>query len=329
MAWTADDLVAAVRRRAQLPSASEDGAINDADILLLADEELSLRLVPLVRSVRGDYWVRSEDVPVVANQAAYRVPERAQTSGLREVTVIDSGGIAYHIPQISVEDAWRWAQPNANIVGSMRSSAFYMEGTDLVIVPTPSDDSWTIRMRYYRAMSALVPNDQCGLVIDAFIDPPGAYGGEMIQILTLPSGWQQLANYPAQPLDLVYSGPPFGVPHMDITPLDVVVAPDYLIEVTSIAALGLVPAPAYGLYYLCKASQTCVVDLPRECWALLVSAVAARVLDLIGDREAAQLEYTLYEREAQNVTLLLTPRVEGNPIRIVDRNSLLRSQRRW
>lgn len=116
---------------------------------------------------------------------------------------------------------------------------------------------------------------------------------------------------------------------MDITPLDVVVAPDYLIEVTSIAALGLVPAPAYGLYYLCKASQTCVVDLPRECWALLVSAVAARVLDLIGDREAAQLEYTLYEREAQNVTLLLTPRVEGNPIRIVDRNSLLRSQRRW
>lgn len=293
---------------------------------MLADEELSLRLVPLVRSVRGDYWVIVEDVPVVSGQANYRVPERAQTSGLREVTVVDSGGVVYPIPQISVEDAWRWQQPAGGIVGSMRSAAFFMEGTDLVIVPTPSDSSWTLRMRYYRAQSQLVPNAQCGLVIDALVEPDT---DEMIEIATLPAGWATLADAPVQLLDLVYAGPPFGMPHMDITPLDVVVAPDFLVQVTSIAGLGLVPAPAYGLYYLCKANETCVVDLPRECWPLLVSAVTARVCDIIGDRDAAKLEYALYAQEAANVTLLLTPRVEGNPIRIVDRNSLLRSQRRW
>ena len=318
MAWTADDLVAAVRVRAQMPDAAGDGAITDADILTLANEEIALRLVPLVRRSRGDYFVATHDVDIVSGTGDYRVPTRAQTSGLRELTIIDSSGREWPVPQMHLEDAG----PAQTVGGGYGSVRFYMRGPDVVLVPTPTYSDCTLRMYYHRSHPTLVPNAECGLVIDAFVS-----GGQMIQIVTLPSGWQQLANPPVQSLDLVYSGPPFGVFYMDVTPVDVVVAPDYLVEVASLSALGLVPAPVYGLLYLTLAGESCVVDLPRECWPLLVSAVTARVCEVIGDRDAAAMAFGLYDREQANIMTLLTPRVEGNKQFIVDRFSTLRSGR--
>ena len=48
MAYTADYLVTAVRRRAKRPSASADGKVSDEDILSLANGEMSTVVVPFV-----------------------------------------------------------------------------------------------------------------------------------------------------------------------------------------------------------------------------------------------------------------------------------------
>ena len=328
MAWTADDLVAAVRRRAQLPDEAADGAIDDADILMFADEELSLRLVPLVRSCRGDYWVtdsvplgdgyQGTAVPIEAGVAAYRVPLRAQTSGLRDVTVIDSGGVSYPIPQIATEDVWRYQQPANGIVGSLASSAFYMEGTNLVIVPTPSDSGWSLRMRYHRSHSILVPNVQTGTTVWA--------GGPTLVVDNPPADW--VAGPSGLVIDLPFSSPPFGMATMDLV-VTAITPTSPTVSEFNVIGIYTRNLPTFEPMRVCLRGTTCVIDLPRECWPLLVSAVTSRVLDVIGDREGAKLEYALYAQEAANVTLLLTPRIEGNKIRIVDRNSLLRSQRRW
>ena len=177
-------------------------------------------------------------------------------------------------------------------------------------------------------MSRLVPTSQSGTVTVS--------GGEFLALRIPFTAPNEIPLYPVPAawgtagftLDVAWPNPPFGLagtslyvqnvdgtnPIFYVYTIDGGIPPDMIPDVYMVASY---------------AGETSIVDLPRECWALLVSAVASRVLDLIGDREAAQLEYALYEREAQNVTLLLTPRVEGNPIRIVDRNSLLRSQRRW
>jgi hypothetical protein len=94
--------------------------------------------------------------------------------------------------------------------------------------------------------------------------------------------------------------------------------------IDDVATLGLVAGSVYGIAY---ASETSVVDLPRECWPLLVSAVTARVCEVIGDRDAAAMAFGLYDREQANIMTLLTPRVEGNKQVLVDRFSTLRSGR--
>lgn len=323
MAWTADDLVAAVRVRAQMPDAAGDGAITDADILTLANEEIALRLVPLVRRSRGDYFVATHDVDIVSGTAAYRVPTRAQTSGLRELTIIDSSGREWPVPQMHMEDAG----PAQTVGGGYGSVRFYMEGPSVVLVPTPTYSDCTLRMYYHRSHPTLVLADQCALVMDALVIPE--YDNpQCIQTLTLPTAFVGLVSYPPTYIDLVFAGPPFGVQALDVELLDYTTDDsDFFAAVPSLADIGLVPAPAYGALYLTPSTQSCVVDLPRECWALLVSAVTARVCEVIGDRDAAAMAFGLYDREQANIMTLLTPRVEGNKQVLVDRFSTLRSGR--
>jgi len=321
MTWTADDLVAAVRVRAQLPAVAGDGAMTDADILTLANEEISLRLVPLVRRSRGDYFVSIYDVPIVTGTGAYRVPERAQTSGLREVTILDSSGREWPVPQMHLEDAG----PAQIYGGGWDAVRFYMRGPDVVLVPTPTYPDCTLRMYYHRSHPTLVPNAQSGTVF--------RFGSNLLGVATateaagvvyyaVPSTWDELWS-----LDLFHVAPPFGVVAMDL----VIESRDDS-DLPSSYTYTMVDAlpdtvESLVLHMASQSGQTSIVDLPRECWPLLVSAVTARVCEVIGDRDAAALAYGLYDRESANIMTLLAPRVEGNKQVIVDRFSTLRSGR--
>ena len=83
MAYTTTDLLAAIKRRAQLPDAN--GALTDADILALATPAMRTQIQPLIRSVREDYAVVSEVQTVVADQQQYPIPSRAEGGSVRDV----------------------------------------------------------------------------------------------------------------------------------------------------------------------------------------------------------------------------------------------------
>lgn len=276
------------------------------DILELANEELSLRLVPLVRESRGDYWVTSETMAIEQGQAAYRVPDRAQGSALRDLTVITPSGHEWGVPQMALEEAGAYQVGGAGLgVGVTR---FYMQGTDVVLVPTPQETGFQLRMRYHRAHSELVLTADTGHCTWG--------GGATLTLTDYPAAWDAFTA------DIYQLSPPFGMAAADAVVTDVTAG---AATVTGLADLGLTVGRLYGIAY---AHQTSTVDLPRECWPLLVSALTARVCDVIGDREQEQVAYALYERESVNVMRLLTPRVEGRPQRVIQRGSLLRSRAR-
>lgn len=325
MAWTADDLVAAVRVRAQMPDAAGDGAITDADILTLANEEIALRLVPLVRRSRGDYFVATHDVTIVSGTGAYRVPSRAQTSGLRELTIVDSSGREWPVPQMHLEDAG----PAQTVGGGYGSVRFYMRGPDVVLVPTPTYSDCTLRMYYHRSHSTLVANAQSASALalisatDIYVPKVATNDPNGNALLVRPAAW--VADYT---MDIVWAGPPFGPVQID-TVISSVDTADPNVDAYTMS----LPVPQIMLdlqtwsFVMSVQGTTSVVDLPRECWPLLVSAVTARVCEVIGDRDAAAMAFGLYDREQANIMTLMTPRVEGNKQVIVDRFSTLRSGR--
>lgn len=310
MAWTADDLIAAVRRRAQLPDAAADGAVTDADLLEMANEELALHLVPLVRASREDYWTTYEDQTIVAGTAAYRVPWRAQASGLRDVAIVDSTGREWPLARV-VPGERGLIQARG---GSIGATVFVMDGPDVRLVPTPTESGYTLRLRYHRAHPTLVLSAATATV--ANVDGTLAWQSEPETFVA------------GVTIDVLWRTPPFGVAGVGLYVQDVTPAVGY--DLLQIADWSTYSIPLNTYFTGALAGESDIVDLPRECWPLLVSAVTARVLEVIGDRDGAQMAIALFQREKVNVASLLEPRVEGAKVKIVDRNSpLRRGGRRW
>jgi hypothetical protein len=325
MPWTTDDLVDSVRRRAQLPDVVADGAISDTDILDIANDEIALRLVPLVRRAREDYFVEYEDQTIVVGTASYRIPENAQGSALRDVTVVDSDGNEYSVPRISLEEAGaadRYAQ----------RTAFVMEGPFVRLVPVPTSAYGTLRLRYHRSHAQLVPvsgTALCTLVSDGSAIYPDT---SVIQSTTKGEAGTN-SPFVGLAVDIVRAYSPFAHDYNNL------VIASITNDSGNDTATFTGPYPSTDAItsfdnterqaYMCFFGTSCVIRLPRECWPLLVSAVAARVLEIVGDRDAAQVAYSLYDREKDNVVELLTPRVEGARKKIIAHWSPLRTRRRW
>lgn len=318
MPWLADDLVASVRRRAQLPDATADGAISDNDILDIANDEIALRLVPLVRSAREDYFVEYEDQSIVSGTARYRVPENAQGSGLRDVTIIDEAGNEHSIPRVSLEEA-------GEIERYGTSRVFVMEGPNVRLIPAPTATSGTLRLWYHRSHAQLIPTS--GAIAMTLTAPGIAAYPDTGTLRYSTTDTTTISPFVGMPADIVRAYPPFVHDYNNVI-IDSI-TPDGsgndVITFVGVSEFVNVTRQAYLVWF----GVSPVIRLPRECWPLLVSAVTGRVLEVIGDRDAAQLAYALYEREKDNVVQLLTPRVEGARKKIIAHYSPLRDRRRW
>lgn len=313
MVWTSADLIADVRRRAQLPDAAADGAMTDADILALATEEMSLRIVPLVRSAREDYYVMSVDLAVTSGQALYRIHERAQAGGLRDVTIVTASGDEYRIPRIDVEEIGPAESVGAGL-------AYVLEGPDIRLVPTPTSSDLTLRMRFHRAHSRFVPNAETSFAV---------WSGTTLSANAIPSTWSGLIST-GLVIDVYYDTSPFGAIALNQIVTSIDPGSGSFEDFTIVGGLAGFNLPTNYQLRVGLSGETSNMDAPRECWPLLISSVTARVLEVIGDTTGAQIAHALVERESPRILSLLSPRSEGGRRVIIDRESALRTRRgRW
>ena len=86
--------------------------------------------------------------------------------------------------------------------------------------------------------------------------------------------------------------------------------------------------------FVAIAGQSPVVNfIPNECYSLLESLLAYRVLNSLGDFEGAKTLAEDIAVEERNIKQLLEPRIDGEPTIIINRTGLVRGtkwlQRRW
>src|SRR4051812_17251172 len=82
----------------------------DADILKAGDKVTTAHLVPILVSLRQDFFVTTSLFTTVADQDAYDVPYRALGRGLRDLKIIDSSGTTRDLALVQIEDAHRFNQ---------------------------------------------------------------------------------------------------------------------------------------------------------------------------------------------------------------------------
>lgn len=302
--WTTTDLLASIKRKAFLPDAG--GPFTDAELLAIADEKTLAVVIPRIEAVREEYYVATSDVAVAANTSEYRIPKRAASGVLRDVSWIDAagngGGPAF--APLGERDIY------AGAVGATAAMPrFTIQGDYVVILPAPASASGTLRLRYYRRPSKLVATTAAARVT--------GISGAVYTCADVPT-----AMTTSTPLDLVCGQPTFAAIADDETPSGVATGASGTLTFAS-----AITGAAIGDHFA-QSGETPVPQIPESMRDGLADLVAAEVLLALGNAAGMQMRAALGEASIQKAAGAMTPRVHGKSPVTVNWNSPLRAGRR-
>lgn len=298
MAWLTSDLLADVRRRAMLPTTSTLG-LADSDLLAHADNEMASRMVPLVTSVNEEFYVQTLDVPLVAGQSAYRLPNRSAGGKLRDVTYL-LGSSVLNLARIEPEQLTQFV-----VSASGTPSAFYMEAGTVNLVPAPAGGG-TLRMKYFVRPGRFTNTaTDYGIVTavttNTLAAGTGVFAGTFSGSLTAGGLTFDVIAYrpPFEYLAIGASGFTFSAPNIALLG-------------TSATASTVSLNIAVG-DYITHPDVSPIIQLPVELHSLLVQRVVCAVMETLNYGERLNAAERVYERMEEAALKLITPRVDGAP----------------
>lgn len=304
MTVTTDQFVTNVKRRVTIPASQ--ALLSDLDILAFADHQMKVRLLPMLTSLRQEFFVVKVDQPVTKNLATYKVPYRSVGRTLRDLKMVDqTGNITLDLVQYAEEDI-----SYINNAGGFVRRGFYFRGDNVVLVPIPDIDGLTLEMWYELRPSRLVPVTYAAVVT--------GIAGTTVTCSNISSQFGTVGNI--LNVDVIDQNQGNSCLGFDLQ-ATYATATEF-----TFAAGALPPTLAVG-NYIAVSDTTPVVQLPDEVTVLLETLTAMRVCHAIGDFEGKQMLEAEAAQEEKALLLLLQPRIEGETQKIINRDGLLRRSR--
>ncbi len=309
MPYLTSDLLAGVKRRAQLPDAN--GALSDADLLALGDLALRTVLTPHMRSVREEYGVFVDDQTITADQADYPVPWRAEVAGgLRDVRYMVDNGDEVSLPFLTISDAdffvksrnpW-WHTP----------FGWTLRDTTIQLLPVPTTTTGTLRVYYYKRHGRLISTDNAG-VIDSM--GPGA---DEVTLASSIASFGADSGPVSLTLDVVDPDPHF----------DIVCSKAATVDGTSVTFTSTIDSGIAVGDYVTQQDEAAVIRLPVELHPVLETATLMHVFESLGDMAAMQTAQSILAAQLRATRLLLEPRTDGEAKVVTNLYGPLRKARR-
>jgi hypothetical protein len=299
MAWTADDLIASAKRRGAIPTAQVTWQTQD--FLSMADEEILGYCVPLINRMREEYYLQQDDFVIPGSPPVggtfFRIPDRALAGSTRDIMVLDTSGIFMDLPRLTVDDL------------TMSSWGYYVQGGLIGYVNRSNFNSpVTLRMTYFLRPSALTLKANVAKV--AAFDPVA----KTITLDGTPSGYA--GNYS---WDIIKAGPNYEMLTWD--------EPGVL-AAGIISFSGSLPAELAIGDWVALAGITPVPQLPVEMHPLLAQRLAVKFLEAQGESEQLNAAAMVAGRMEKDVETLFSPRMAGEPRKVMPRDGVWRRWRR-
>lgn len=291
--WRVEALILALKRRGNVPTSSESWTTTD--FLALADDEMRTYLVPLLRRVSEEFCVTDYDVSLVSGQSEYRLPPRATGETLRDVQ-LDTGNGFYSVMRRSPESSV--PAPDSSTPGE-----FYIRDDMVVLVPSPSTSSGTLRMRYFMRPNKLVASSRAWQVT-------AKPSSTQLTLAALDSSSNAATFFGSTAtVDLVRSQP--GFRHVLID------ASASLSTNTATLTAAEVADVTVGDYFM-TAEESCVPQVPAEAHPLLAQAVVCAYLRAASQPGLPEAEAKLARMET-DFRSLVTPRTQAQPRYVINR----------
>lgn len=161
---TSSDLISAIKRKIAFPIAQN--TFSSDDLLKFCNEELMISQVPSVLQYHEEYFVMTEDVPLVSNQKHYEIPSRCIGMKLRDLFFKDTNNNLFEMTRIQSEDR---AFFQRNIGANQTVYTFFLEGNDVVLTPLLMDNpQGSLHFVFYMRPNQLVDESRVATV-ESFI----------------------------------------------------------------------------------------------------------------------------------------------------------------
>jgi len=310
---SSDDVLTSVKRAVSVPASQP--LLTDADILSLADEIIASRIVSLIESFDTEFFLRRDIIPIVGGQDLYDIPYRSMARGLRDLWLVDDVTNRRNLPLIALEDLTFY-------VNSTSVAGFLFQGDQIKLVPgVPQFTSATSLEVWWRLPpSKLMSVSTAGVVTNI------SYAQAGFDLVTLSS----IPGYCVTGLEVDFVKKKSGSSILEFDKTIQNIAGNTLSFVE-----GEVPTTLSIGDYVCPPGQSPVLNqIPNEAIGLIRSHVTYRILMAIGDYDAAGLiNKQDIPAEEKDFKSIMSPRIDGEPIIVINRRSLVRgnkfSQRRW
>jgi hypothetical protein len=297
------DLATSIQRRAAVPNAQV--TFSSSDFYAFIDEEIESKLIPLILKNLEEYYVYDCPYLITSGQNAYAIPTRAIAGKLRDVQVISSTDPDSITPleRLDVTDLFSATSSTARML--IKKSGFYIKGNNIIMYPSPTYTQNIINLEYYIRPNSSVDPSVCGLItgINTALNT--------ITVVATPSNITT-----STPCDFVKVNSGFECTAIDQTPSS--------IAGNIITFPSTLPTNMQAGDYVCQAKQSCVVQVPQELLPLLSQYVVVRVLSAQGDAQALQMAISELTKLEENALLLISPRVDGKPKRVVNTRGVSR-----
>jgi hypothetical protein len=298
---TTDQMIAQIKRRVSVPSSQLK--YGNADFIAFLNNAIESKIVPQLIDIDENFFVTFQDIPLVAGQTKYRVPNMAVCWSMHEVGFLNSAGNYRVLPRMT-----RGTERTG--LTSSEPMGFYIN--DGYIVTTPdvgTTASGSLRVYYYRRLNELTLVSNCGRVTNV------ADGGVdwILTVDNAPLGVGSGADFikGTSPYELIAIAQTVVVVGVVVTVAKA--GFDFTPEIGDwIAGTGLTPVP-----HLPDAWHYVLADFgARKCMIGNVDAKTIQLLDSdIGD-------------DLNGIKKVVQNRAKGSPRKRVGRNPILALHRR-
>ena len=288
---TTSDLLESIKRGSSIPAYQP--RFSNADLLALADEEIESRVIPLIKSLRQDYFLFQQSQTTVANQNSYQIPHRAIGGTILDLTY-DSNSLKHIDPSQATQSA----------AGDPHSFFFLQDS--VILYPSPSSAK-TLLFTYELAPGKLVETSRCVQV--------SAKSSTSITSSSIPSSF--LANVEVD----------FIKGNGQCASLALEKSVSNVSSTTVDFASDTIPSSFEVGDWVCLAGESCVLQIPKETRPLLALAVQARIFEAIGDENMIQLTDRKLKEKLEQVKSVLTPRIKFESQAIIGRLNPNRNRR--
>lgn len=306
--YTTDSLLPMLRLLPLMPSVQ--ALFSNDDLANIMDFEMSSKILPLIDNQAEEYFIVPADIIYNQSITIYSLPVRATADKLRSVSFVDSNNNEIRIPRLRPEDI----MSNVNSTGLAINPAlwgFYLQNDKVILYlgsfAGTSQAYKFLRLRFVRMPNTLVLEAACGQIT--------GIAGNVVTVANIPATFTTALTY-----DIISNTPQMFISQGDdltITTITPGVAPTGTITFTAL------PSTVQIGDWVCLAMQSPIPQIPfKPGFQFLLQLSAAKCLEIHGDTQGFNIAMSQAADMKGFFISVITPRVDGNVIRLTTPNSL-------